>query len=418
VSRFQAPEKIRQLPGRRPAHHGQVVDRVFFGLGTLAAVWLAYALLAASIHSWWGIGLAVLFWLALAYVALPRLNRILTSIYVPDYFIGRTRTSDGLLGDPVNLAFIGTGEQLATAFEKAGWVRADPVDLRSSLRIVAAVLTRRSYPEAPVSPLLMFGRGQDAAYQQEVDGTPGQRHHLRVWKTPPGWLLPGGHRVDWLCNAAYDRRVGLSLFTLQITHTIDGDIDIERDYVIGSLERSASAISVVPLKDFTTGYFSRNGGGDRIHTDGTLPVVDVTGVPAAKDAPSLDPTAPRGVPPTVVGGAAIAVIAAVVALFDRHPAHTSGSFEATTWTGTALALLAAVLALATLRRSDLARQLVLAVSTGAVASRIWAYHLASGNDAHLAAIGHAAASIFVLVALSTPAARQWATGRPDLPEDS
>ena len=48
---------------------------------------------------WWGILLLVFFWGLLAYLVLPRLHRILTSIYVPDYFIGRTRTSDGLLGD-------------------------------------------------------------------------------------------------------------------------------------------------------------------------------------------------------------------------------------------------------------------------------------------------------------------------------
>ena len=30
-------------------------------------------------------------------------------IYVPGYFIGRARTSDGLLGDPINLALRGDG---------------------------------------------------------------------------------------------------------------------------------------------------------------------------------------------------------------------------------------------------------------------------------------------------------------------
>ena len=39
-------------------------------------------------------------WAALlAYLLLPRIHQILTALYVPDYFIGRTRTSDGLLGD-------------------------------------------------------------------------------------------------------------------------------------------------------------------------------------------------------------------------------------------------------------------------------------------------------------------------------
>ena len=53
-----------------------------------------------------------MFWALVAYLVLPRLHRILTTIYVPDYFIGRARTSDGLLGDPINLAFMGDEAQV------------------------------------------------------------------------------------------------------------------------------------------------------------------------------------------------------------------------------------------------------------------------------------------------------------------
>ena len=38
--------------------------------------------------------------------------------------------------------------------------------------------------------------------------------------------------MGWLAAATYDRAVGISLFTLQVTHRVDADIDIERDYVI------------------------------------------------------------------------------------------------------------------------------------------------------------------------------------------
>ena len=42
--------------------------------------------------------LLIVFWVLLTYLLLPRLHRILTRLYVPGYFIGRARTSDGLLG--------------------------------------------------------------------------------------------------------------------------------------------------------------------------------------------------------------------------------------------------------------------------------------------------------------------------------
>ena len=68
-----------------------------------------------------------MFWVLLAYLVLPRLHRILTTIYVPDYFIGRARTSDGLLGDPVNLALLGSEDEVHAALVAAGWTRADDV---------------------------------------------------------------------------------------------------------------------------------------------------------------------------------------------------------------------------------------------------------------------------------------------------
>ena len=265
---------------RRRYSVGVALDWFFFVFAGLAAIWLAYLGFTETFRvGWWGIPFAIVFWVMLAYLVLPRLHRILTTIYVPDYFIGRTRTSDGLLGDPVNLAFRGTAEEIEAALEAAGWRRADPVTLASSWRIITSTLGRRSYDEAPVSPLFLFSRQQDFAYQQEVDGNPAQRHHVRFWKCPDGWLLPGGTRVEWLAAGTFDTAVGLSLFTLQVTHRIDADTDIERDHIIQTLVAAEPTIRIDVIKDFSSGYHARNGGGDTIRTDGDLPIVDVSGVP-------------------------------------------------------------------------------------------------------------------------------------------
>lgn len=266
-------------PRRRRWSVNALLDNVFFVVAGVASVWLAYLVLTQGFSTGWAqIWFYLLFWLIVAYIALPRLHRILTDIYVPNYFIGRTRTSDGLLGDPVNLALLGDEAQLHSALIRAGWTRADDLTLRSAGRIVASTLLRRSYDEAPVSPLMLFGRNQDFAYQQEVAGNPAKRHHVRFWRCPDGWLLPGGHRVDWLAAGTYDRAVGFSLFTLQITHKIEENTDIERDHIVATLTAADPAVAVDMLKDFATGYHSRNGGGDQIVTDGDLPVIDLSGV--------------------------------------------------------------------------------------------------------------------------------------------
>jgi len=273
------PAESSPAPRRRWWSIGVAVDWFFFVFAGLAAVWLAYLSLTETFHvGWWGIPFFLGFWALLAYLVLPRLHRILTTIYVPDYFIGRARTSDGLLGDPVNLAFLGDGEQIERALRAGGWTRADPVTLASSWRIISSTVRRRSYHEAPVSPLFLFGRQQDFAYQQEVDGNPAQRHHVRFWKCPDGWLLPGGRRVDWLAAGTFDTRVGLSLFTMQVTHKIDANTDVERDHIVATVTAGDPRVTVDVIRDFSTGYHARNGGGDSIRTDGDLPVVDVRGL--------------------------------------------------------------------------------------------------------------------------------------------
>jgi hypothetical protein len=212
-------------------------------------------------------------WLVMAYLILPRVQRMLARIYVPDYFIGRTRTNEGLLGDPVNLAAMGGEQELVRAMENAGWTRADDLSFRSGVRIVRSTLLRRRYPAAPVSPLFLFTRKQDLAFEQEIIGKPSRRHHVRFWRCPEGWYMPGGLYADWIGAGTYDRSVGLSLFTLQITHKIGEDVDLERDYIVHTLEHSGAVASVRWVENYFSGYHSRNGGGDMISTDGNLPII-------------------------------------------------------------------------------------------------------------------------------------------------
>ena len=266
-----------------------IIDAVFFAVAAAATLWLAWLLIGSGWHldPWLALN-SVLFWAVLAYLAIPRVHQVLTWLYVPDYFIGRTRTPDGLLGDPVNLAVHGDEDDIHAAMRAAGWVRADAITPRSALRIVVSSLLRRSYPAAPVSTLVLFGRGQDFAYQKEVEGNPSQRHHVRFWHTPANWVLPGGRSVDWLAGATYDRSVGLSALTFQVTHKIDADIDIERNFVVDDVRWANAEADLGVWPDFFTAYHDKNGGGDRVETDGDLYVLDLDAVvPESVDSVEL-----------------------------------------------------------------------------------------------------------------------------------
>ena len=114
-----------------------------------------------------------------AYVILPRVVRmglkILQRKSVPSF----TLTGDGLPGDPVNLALIGEFERLRAAFARAGWIEADPLNLRSSWGMAVAFVLNRPYPAAPFSSLYLFGRKQDVGFQKAIDMSPRKRHHIR-----------------------------------------------------------------------------------------------------------------------------------------------------------------------------------------------------------------------------------------------
>lgn len=280
----QAPQEPKHArPVSRKARWGSrwatvvaVLQRLLYVAITAAVGWAVYFFLLARLakgpEQVW-VFLPV--WLIAAYAFLPRVHKILSSLYLPNYFIGRARTGDGVLGDPVNLAVIGPAEELRTAMLTAGWTEADPVTPATAWRTLTSTLLGRSYPQSPVSNLYVFGNKHDMAFQREIDGNPRKRHHVRFWKCPDGWMLPGGFAVDWVGAGTYDKSVGLSLFTFQITHKIADGTDEERDFIIGTLQTAHAVESVHVIRHFSSGYHHRNGGGDSIRTDGHLPIIDL-----------------------------------------------------------------------------------------------------------------------------------------------
>ncbi|MDN5898962.1 MAG: LssY C-terminal domain-containing protein [Brachybacterium sp.] len=273
----------RTAPGPRFELYS-LLDNLFIAAGVVVSIWLALLYLVEG-FSLTPIRLLYLlgFWLLLTYIALPRLHQLMTWIYLPDYFFGRTRTTEGVLSDPINLAFDGSERDLHVTMRRAGWVLAEERTLASAWSMVRSTLLRRSYPAAPVSNLYLMGRRHDFTYQQEVGGTTTKRHHVRFWRTSPDFVLPGGYRADWLAAGTYDRAVGFSFFTLQITHRIDENIDAERDFVIDTVRFADPEIEVEVIREFSTSYHHRNGQGDRIRTDGDLPVLDVAGATSRSD---------------------------------------------------------------------------------------------------------------------------------------
>jgi hypothetical protein len=193
-----------------------------------------------------------------------------------------THTKDHIPGDPLNLAFVAHEKDLTKAMLAGGWGAADPITLKTSLRIAGSTVRRRPYDTAPVSNLYVWGRKQDLAFQQPVGGDPRKRHHVRFWRSD---RLDEEGRPLWIGAATFDTRVGLSHRTGQITHHIDANVDAERDKLLKDLRRAGVLAELRWIDGFHQHREGRNGGGDRYHTDGRLPlgILSVAEVARAAD---------------------------------------------------------------------------------------------------------------------------------------
>ncbi len=215
-------------------------------------------------------GSLLVVWAVSAYVMLPAAWRSFTRRHPALDEVPRVaRTANGIAGDPLNVALVGTEEEIQQLMLVGKWLPADPITLKSSLRIAAGTVFRRSYETAPVSNLFLWGRKQDLAFQQPVGGDPRQRHHVRFWRSE---ALDEDGRPLWMAAATFDRAVGLSRTTGQITHHIEADVDAERNKLMDDLNQTGLLSGMYWVDDFHEKREGRNGGGDRYFTDGRLAV--------------------------------------------------------------------------------------------------------------------------------------------------
>ena len=224
----------------------------------------------AGRRRWWIILVGVLIaYLVMAYIGLPALWRHyehepgLASLPMV------TRTADGIPGDALNVGLVGSKEDVLRAMQAAGWSPADPITLRSSVEIVGSVVLDRPYHDAPVSPLYYQGKKEQLAFEKPDGRSADRRHHVRFWQ-----VLDKGtdDRPVWLGSVTFDRGVGLSHDTGQVTHHIAPDIDAERDGLMRDLREAGMVQNFFQISGTGPTMFGRNGEGDPYYTDGEIDV--------------------------------------------------------------------------------------------------------------------------------------------------
>src|SRR5215475_10794412 len=246
----------------------------------------------AGRRRWWIVLVGVLIaYLLLAYVILPALwshhehERGLASLPMV------TRTASDIPGDAINVGLVGNKEDVIRAMQAANWFPADPITLRSSIEIVGSVMLDRPYHDAPVSPLFYQGKKQQLAFEKPDGRSADRRHHVRFWQ-----VLDKGTdgRPVWLGSVTFDRGVGLSRDTGQVTHHIAPNIDAERDLLMHDLREAGMVQNFFQISGTGPTLFGRNGEGDPYYTDGEIDVatlviggVRTTGTPQVIPPPPL-----------------------------------------------------------------------------------------------------------------------------------
>lgn len=201
-----------------------------------------------------------------------------------------TVKSWGKAGDPLNVALIGTEEEIIQAMMRAGWQPATRRTLRAGLRIAESELLKRPYPNAPVSNLYVWGRRQDLAFEQVISKGPRKRHHVRFWRSQQ---LGEEGKPLWLGAATFDRSVGLSRLTWEITHHIAPDVDAERDKLMADLQKAGQLVKLYQVTGVGATIRATNGEGDWYYTDGELAVGVLSAGNAVQAAPPEELASPR-----------------------------------------------------------------------------------------------------------------------------
>jgi hypothetical protein len=175
--------------------------------------------------------------------------------------------------DVVNLAFVGSADEIRAAFLAAGWRMPDRACLRTGFKLLWAFAEARSYRSAPVSRLSLDGRPPDLVFEKQLD-TISKRHHVRLWKRNETWE----GRPVWVAAASRDVGLFLSRDGPRITHHIEAGIDSEREKIVDDLAFAGYVARAGRVDRPGVETRCHNTAGDEVVTDGRAAVV-VVGAP-------------------------------------------------------------------------------------------------------------------------------------------
>jgi len=185
----------------------------------------------------------------------------------------RIGDKDGNAGDMVNFLILGDEDQMKKVFTTAGWVTVDAGVGETVLAGFIASMSKESYLTMPMSQLYLFGRPQDYGWAHaEPITVVASRNHLRVWKAP--FTVNG--QMLWVGAATHDIGFEKDQRNNGLTHKIDPDIDLEKDYVQKTLSSTGLVAEVLHFSPKQPMLEAKTATGGTFHSNGQVLVMKLS----------------------------------------------------------------------------------------------------------------------------------------------
>lgn len=182
----------------------------------------------------------------------------------------RIGDKEGNPGDMVNFLIIGNEEEMKKVFTTAGWVKVDADVKTTVLAGALASFSKESYLTMPMSPLYLFDRQQDYGWAHaEPITVVASRNHLRIWKAP---FTVNGQTL-WVGAATHDIGFEKDQRNNGLTHKIDPDIDLEKDYVEKTLSSTGLVAEVTHFLPKNPMQQAKTATGGSFHSNGQVLVL-------------------------------------------------------------------------------------------------------------------------------------------------
>jgi len=179
-----------------------------------------------------------------------------------------SETLSGKSGEPMSFFIVAKNdEEFLNFFNKSGWILARYPNLKSLTKVAMSAILNKEDTTAPMTPSFWNAQIHNFGFQKSTnEKTARKRHHVRFWKT--NMTTSNGENI-YIGTASFDKGIKWG-----ITHSIDPDIDTERDFLFNDLN-STGLIKNYKKEKFVKPVLGKNFIGDYFFTNGEIYIIEI-----------------------------------------------------------------------------------------------------------------------------------------------